>query len=268
MGAPSPDSLPSGYGAPAASPTSGEFAWPAVSRDSATGAYPAGSGPGISADVRAMEYVATAAVLAIVGYLLSTIGGFVWGVNAVTGPPSYTCNQATNTCSLTGLALTEVAGLFGLVVVGVILGILSLLKYRAGFRALAPADRRFRSPGRGATLALFGITLVLIGYVFLFAFVANVYGSCASGSYASCSGTLNASAGLLGAALGFLVIGAILGLIGLILVLMGIWRLGQRYNESMFKIGAVLTIIPWVNIVGAFLIYLGTRHARERLSPH
>ncbi len=61
-------------------------------------------------------------------------------------------------------------------------------------------------------------------------------------------------------------VGGLMALIGVIGgVLLGVWRLGSRYNETLFKVGAILVIIPLLNILAPVLILLAASQVRGRL---
>jgi hypothetical protein len=60
-------------------------------------------------------------------------------------------------------------------------------------------------------------------------------------------------------------LGGLLAFVGYIGVLLGIWRLGTRYADAMFKVGAILLIIPYINLIGAILILIGARTARRKV---
>jgi hypothetical protein len=161
-------------------------------------------------------------------------------------------------------AIGLLAGLFVVVLIGVVFGILAILRFRSAFQALVPIDYRFRSPASLSILAVIGSIFVLLGLGLALAGVSSVLGSCGSNyNYTSCYNAVTNNAGLILGALGALALGAILLLIGEIMVLIGIWRLGTRYNESLLKIGAIFVIIPFLDIVAPFLIYFGANQAQR-----
>lgn len=57
----------------------------------------------------------------------------------------------------------------------------------------------------------------------------------------------------------FYVAGAIgiIGLVGFIMVLIGIYRIGEHYDSTIIKLGAILMI--FIGIIGAILLFLGFR---------
>ena len=68
---------------------------------------------------------------------------------------------------------------------------------------------------------------------------------------------------MIGAA-GISLLGALLALIGLIGIWLGLWRLGTRYDTVLFKVGMVLSIFPYINLVGYILIIIAAWGVRKR----
>lgn len=128
--------------------------------------------------------------------------------------------------------------------VGLAFSLVAFLFYRDGFGALRTLDDRFRWSPSFAWLAIIGIVFVVVGLAAL---------------------ALALSTFELYWGLGLLVIGVVLGLVGSIGTLVGVWRIGVRYAESMFQIGAILTLLPVLSIVGQLLVLLGSTRVRSRL---
>jgi hypothetical protein len=53
--------------------------------------------------------------------------------------------------------------------------------------------------------------------------------------------------------------------VGWIGLLLGLWRIGSRYDSGVTKIGAILSIIPVVNIVSPILILVGVMGVERKL---
>ncbi len=61
-------------------------------------------------------------------------------------------------------------------------------------------------------------------------------------------------------------VGGLMALIGVLGgVLLGVWRLGSRYNEALFKVGAIFVIIPALNVLAPILILIAASQAKGRL---
>jgi uncharacterized protein DUF973 len=211
------------------------------------------------ADLEAMSRVKTAAIISIIGAALGVavpIGASAGGYFRIAVPMAggtYTFNQ------------TAVLTILGVALAGFALSMLAFWFYRAGFLALRSVDQRFSSTPTWALLAIVGLILVWVGLAVVLASLASVF-SCAVTTGPSTRipvGCVNLGEILGGA--GLLLVGGIILLIGYIGMLVGIWRLGDRYGDSLFKIGAVLFIIPFGAIVGQILVLVAATNARKRI---
>ena len=139
---------------------------------------------------------------------------------------------------------------------------IELVLFRFAFHDQAGVDRRFSTPATLALLALIGIILVLVGAGLV---IGGLYQA------VHCAGAGNPltraclPVGLFFGGVALLLIGALVALVGFIGILIGIWRLGTRYDEVLFKVGAILLIIPFVNLVGAILILIGAHSSRRKI---
>lgn len=138
------------------------------------------------------------------------------------------------------------------------LGVTEILLFRSAFRRLADVDRTFSTPATFALLACIGVLLALVGVGLLLDALYHAVQCAGSGvpipSSCLLTGTFWGGVGLAG-------IGAIVAVIGFLGILLGIWRLGTRFGDTKFKVGAILLIFPLLNILGAILILLGAREA-------
>ncbi|MGI0156812.1 MAG: DUF973 family protein [Thermoplasmata archaeon] len=214
------------------------------------------TGASRESDARALSHVTVAAILALVGAIAGLVGVFDTSVIA-----ELTASTGTPGTSF-ALSLSALYLLVILAGVGVLFGILELVFYRLAFHALTPHDRRFSTPGTLVLLALVAIVIIVAaGAVILYQFYQGVLCAGAGNLVTSnclSTGTLLDMVGIIGAA-------AILALIGWIGLLVGIWRLGSRYNDSMFKVAAVLLVFPVLNLVAVVLILVAARSARGKL---
>jgi len=210
-----------------------------------------------AAEQVALSNVGWAAILGLVGALISVVElaftpafSFVTVSTNPSGSTSLSVNQ-------TALALVVV-----LAAVGIALVVAELLLYRRAFVALRNLDERFSTPATLTLLALVGIGILFLALLGILSALSQAITCSGQGNPISSScldtGTL---LGLL-AVLGVAGIVAFVGFIGL---LIGIWRLGTRYDETMFKVGAILLIFPVLNLVALILILLAARSARGHL---
>lgn len=160
------------------------------------------------------------------------------------------------------LNLTALYFLAALAAVGISFALAEIWLYRSAFRSLTPVDPEFRTPSTLALLAVISLAILVptgIALLFLLAQAFQCAGAASSVSTTCVSGSVLALAVVLA------VVG-ILGFVGYIGLVIGIWRLGTRYRETMFHVGAILIIFPFLNIVGLILIWSAARTARAKMA--
>jgi uncharacterized protein DUF973 len=168
------------------------------------------------------------------------------------------------TVNATGSSFAFEPPFYVILVVSGALTIVQVLLLRAAFHQLAPIDGRFSTSSKLALLLIVGFVLVLVGLIPLTIGAQGISGCITN----STNSTLSPNCpGLGDLVLGGLVVlvGGILTLVGYIGCIIGIWRFGSRYQTDLFKVGAILLIIPVLSVVGAILILVGSHSARERL---
>lgn len=223
----------------------------------------AGNPPGMpaaadtrAADITGLSRIWTAALISIAGsalgvavpLALSRSGYFTIAIPASGG--TVTFDQ------------TSLIVVLGTAMVGLVLSIVSFWFYRDGFVAIRAVDSRFSSTPTFALLVVVGLVIVAIALVLVLEGFVQLL-SCAGSATVFPTSCINVGALLGGVAL--LLLGLIILLIGYIGTLVGIWRLGTRYNETLFKVGAILIIIPFLSIVGQILVLLGASGARSKI---
>lgn len=149
------------------------------------------------------------------------------------------------------------------VIVSAALSFVEVLLLRAAFHRLEPVDRRFSTPSKLALLLIVGFVILLLGLVPLLIGAQSITGCIANSSNSTLSGNCS---GIGDVVLGALVVlaGGIIALIGYVGCLIGIWRFGSRYQNDLFKVGAIMLIIPLLNVVGAILILIASQTERNR----
>jgi Protein of unknown function (DUF973)/zinc-ribbon domain len=205
-------------------------------------------------DLSALSTVTLAAVLALAGVLLSLL---ITSLINVSGFVSVSTGSSGTTISLPPAWVWAV-----LLVVTAGFDLAELLLYRSAFRSLSRGDPRFSTPASLAIVAFIGLVLALLGVA---AFLSALYSAvaCAGSGMPIPSSCLLTSTFWAGVAL--LGVGGLIAVIGYIGVLIGIWRLGTRYEAPAFKVGAVLTIIPYLSVIGAILILVAARSSRGKI---
>lgn len=161
--------------------------------------------------------------------------------------------------------LPESAGVLwigaGLGVGGVVFGLLWLGYALIGFRTLSQGERRFRTPARLTVLGMVGIAVAYSGTL---ALLTQEY------RWIQCAGGVSpipvtcVSGQTVVALYSVELAGAILGVIGVLAALIGIWRFSARFNERRFKVGAVLCLVPFLDLIGFALVYVACRAVMAR----
>jgi hypothetical protein len=222
-------------------------------------AYAAGSAPTAAtrdADLRALSSAQVADLLTLIAGVVGFAVFFVAPLQSLLG--------VSTTANGTAVVLTwtDLEFLVTLTLAGVLITFLELIYYRRCFHTLAPLDTRFATPSTLVLVLLVALLLITVsGIGLLYELYEAVLCAGSSGIVTPrCvdTGTLLSFAAVAG-------IAAIVALIGYIGLLVGVWRLGTRYGEGLFKAGAVLLIIPLLNLVGLILILIAVRSARAKL---
>ncbi len=208
-----------------------------------------------SNDLSALSAANLAAILALIAAVVSFL-------DLTAGRIGTALTVAPGGTTSTSVTLPDPRLLAVLLIAGAAFLIAELLLWRVGFRHLAHVDPRFGSPATLALVAIVGFVVVWVGVALLLNGLYSAVACAGSGGPLTVS-CLNTSTFWIGLAL--VVIGAIAALVGEIGVLIGIWRLGTRYDDPLFKAAAILTLIPILSIVAAILILVGVHNARERV---
>jgi uncharacterized protein DUF973/zinc ribbon protein len=246
-------SVPIGRSTPYSPPTTATYSPYRPSYPGAPGAAVASSG----ADKLALSNVTLAAILGLAGVLISYAE-----ISVTQAVSSFTGATTTSTGGSFTLDLSSLYILAALAGAGIVLTLTQIWLYRGAFRTLARNDPRFSTP---ASLSLLAFVALLIIIALAAALIDLVYQAvvCAGAGNPITSACINA-----GSILGLVVligVTAIVFLVGYIGLLIGIWRLGTRYGDGKFKIGAVFLILPFLNLVGLVLILIASNSAKGRL---
>ena len=155
-----------------------------------------------------------------------------------------------------------------LVPVSAIIGLASLALLLLAFRDLERLDRsKFFLPMVFVIILMAGEVfafIVLIPFLSSISMLITQLPTAGSSTLPPAfAGTLNSLLVyplLLGVAAVLAVIGDIIG------VILGLWRVGERYDETIIRIGAIFTIIPILNIAAPVLILVGASSAKSKLA--
>ena len=232
-------------------------------------APPYAPGPGSSgsrSDIDGVGHLQIASVLGLVVQAMVWAGFLIFYLifNALT-------NTVTNISATGGTSTTipswitpntfylAVAMLAG----GLVLGIVSYIFFYLGFREVKRGAPDFGAPTTLVLIGLIGFAMTALGIVIIIGTIVSAINDATAGAVTTGSASLGLSAILSGIAL--IGIGAILALIGVIGLVLGNWRAGARYGQSTLKVGSILTIIPYVSIVGYILLLVGYMGASKKL---
>ncbi len=169
------------------------------------------------------------------GYLVGPLGA------AFGGASFNTSNVGTL------LAYSEIA-----LIVSAVLTLIGVFMLYRGFVVLKSLGSEFSVGRTGAILEFIGMILVVLGVIGLLAIVLPAI------SLGNTTTPASISPSEAGAILGiaFLVlIAAIILLVGIIMVLVGLFRVGTHFNNSLVKVGAILTL--FLGIIGTILLFIG-----------
>jgi len=208
------------------------------------------------ADLAALSKVWTGALISVVG---SALGVAVPLALSSSGHFTISIPASGSTLPFTATALYLV---LGVALIGLALSMVSFWFYRDGFIALRGIDARFSSSPTWALLVIIGLVMVWLALVAVLVGLLQLLSCVGAGTTIP---TSCVSLGVLLGGLALLFVGLVVLLIGYIGTLVAIWRLGDRYGNSLFKIGAVMLIIPFLSIVGQILILIGASSAQSQV---
>ncbi len=194
--------------------------------------------------------------------LLAAILGFIAVIISIALP--YVDRVSVADASGFGIKVLTGAVVNALLVLVVVAGALALVQYLLfgrSFATLASVDPRFRTPSRLSWVAVVGIAIA-IGSAAWILYQAGQLAACAN--YVTPIPSSCIHVGPLVAGAGLIAVGAILALVGIIGIWLGLWRLGTRYGTVLFKIGMVLSIFPYLNLIGTILIFIAAWNVRKR----
>jgi hypothetical protein len=198
---------------------------------------------------------------ALISLFVSVVGFAVLSVTPVT---AFAGTSKGVQSSPVDFSLMTFYTILAVSLVGLVLTLLELYFYRQGFRTLSLHDPRFSTPSTSVLVLLVSLVIVAGGamwalYLLYQAVQCSGVGHSLTLSCIEAGGILNV--------LGLVAIAGISALVGYLGLLLGIWRMGNRYHDGLFKAGAILLIIPLLNFVGLILIIVAARSARAKLGP-
>jgi Protein of unknown function (DUF973) len=146
----------------------------------------------------------------------------------------------------------------GLTAGGLVLGIVSYIFFYLGFRAIKRGAPDFGAPTTMVLVGLIGFLMIVLGLGIIIGTFVSAINSASSSGASLDLGALFGGIALIG-------LGGLLALVGVIGLVLGNWRAGTRYQETTIKVGGILTIIPYLSIVGYVLLVVGYMKAGSKL---
>ena len=216
-------------------------------------AVPAYGTAQFEADTKALRKLNIFAIILLVGSavgIITTAASFALGL--------YSSFKVAPTGS-TLPSMSTFLVVFAISAVGVTVSIVALLELRSALKSLAGIDKaHFELPAKLTLLLILTEPVLLLGvFGLLYAIVI-----------------LSGTEPFPTSAIGYLLVGLLLEGVGGIAAIagtiggaiLGMWRMGERYGESPMQVGAILYIIPFLQIVGAILLVIGVNSARGKVA--
>lgn len=199
------------------------------------------------------EAISKIRVFGLVG-IVSLVIGFV-SVFGLSGMDYLTALTLRGPRPAFSLGIIGIFALTAVLLLSVALEVLSIIYGRSAFRSLSAVDSNFRTPLSLSYSLYVGFAMLIVGFTLTVVTLLER-------SSGSMSGVESESMLVAG---GLLVIGAAIALIiGEVGLLLGVWRFGTRYDEGLFKIAAVLYIIPFAAVLAPLLVYLGAGSVEKK----
>ncbi|MGC8682195.1 MAG: DUF973 family protein [Candidatus Acidifodinimicrobium sp.] len=139
-------------------------------------------------------------------------------------------------------------------------GIVSFIMLILAFKSFSKIDKQFATP------YIFCL-IYIVGFVLLIASMLSILGFSILSLGFSAALTLTNVALFAGEFVALIIVSVILMFLGAIIgVILGLFRVGKRYKNSLVSTGAILLIIPLVDIVGIILLLVGLLQITKNVS--
>lgn len=223
------------------------------------------------ADKHALDKLKLFAIIFLIGALGGIVFTFVFVLGGIYSIPlNISQLNSTSTGTQAIIAPNFFSNLFYTIIatslIGVIIEFVALLQLRSAFKGLTTADRSyFGIPSKLTIVELIALPLLIIGLLATLSVLGSFFTTMVQNQNQTT--TLPAGIGIFFGATALEVVSGIAVVIGYIGgIMLGIWRMGSRYNETLFKVAAIFLIIPLLQIVAPILILIGTSGAKSRIS--
>jgi hypothetical protein len=212
-----------------------------------------------ASDTEGTSHLKVAAILGIIVQAM-VWGGFLVFYLIYTGINSAATTLSGTTSLPSWITVNTVYLAVGLLAGGLVIGIIGYIFFFLGFRAIKRGAPDFGGPTALMIVGLIGFAMMAGGFaLFIGTFVSAINSAATSASVSIDITALLSAVALLG-------LGVILAFVGVIGVVLGNWRAGRRFDETTIRVGGILTIIPYVSIVGYILLLVGYSKAGRKLN--
>ncbi len=184
-------------------------------------------------------------LLAVIAYLILVVGVIIGVLSAWA-----LIGHGDTVSAVWATASSAVAA----VIVGVVLGVVSFVFVVEGFNVLGSVKEGYRVGYRGSQLIIAALVVLVLAVA---AIVAMPHAFPVFIALAAVAG--------------------LLALAGYIMVTIALWRLGEDYDSTLLKVGAILWVVGLLAsvsgfggllmVVGVVLVVLGLREVRSRIAP-
>jgi hypothetical protein len=219
------------------------------------GSMPTGAMVDRSAEIKGVGWARAAAVTSLLGLLIAWLGPFA--IIFVTGVELHYRGFHIGSGMAT---VASIEDLIIIIAVGAAFSIVALILYLVSFNALRKTGPGFGGPVALMVIGLLGLFLILVGLVLVLEDFLNAVACAHSGATSSCLDISQLAGAVLAIFAGLFF--ALLGWIGLVI---GIYRIGNRFDSTLTKVGGILTIIPIVGLIAPILVLVGTHQILRRL---
>lgn len=195
------------------------------------------------------------ALLGIIGLVLTMIPGyFMFGIFTAVEAASNSSVASTSASRFAGISTATVAIVAVAMVAGVILFLISIIEYRRAFGILKESNPSLASPHSLMKWLFVGLILSVILIPVSMVIILGIVASASSSSASTGIGGVFASFSIIFI---IIIIAGIMSFIGYIGMIIGLYRSGEIFDEGIMRVGAILYIIPYLNIIAPILIYMG-----------
>jgi MFS family permease len=152
--------------------------------------------------------------------------------------------------------------------VSVAIQVAALATLALAFRDLRKADSpKFSTPSTLIILMVIGLIVTGVAAIPLVASIPSLIAQVPAGTSPATSAAFAAFISTLTIYFAFIGLGLLLFLVGLVGgQLLGLWRAGERYNQTTLKLAAIFAIIPGLSIVAPILVIVGANEAKGHLT--